>query len=136
MAISVSHSSAMILSLTKTGNHGKMNNIDHLLELFNKKTDDLNKRIDEHFTDAQLEIILDNVINSKITKHLADRINDLLNIKMRQIIDRQISEISELPIIIKHEISKYIHSVDFERNMNFAIMSFFNKRFGIDEMEY
>lgn len=109
-----------------------MRNIDHLLTRVDENFSSEIKRIEDNFTESQLESIVINVINSKIRKYLADKINEILNQKMYLLIDDVIESYNsgeELEIIINHEIKKYLHSGGFSDNLQSAIEDYFDKKF-------
>ncbi len=123
----------------------KLNYVDNVLlnqiiGAAEKTFDSLKEDIDDVITDEKLTAIVQNVLNSKINEYISNKVNLILNEKMYKMVDEAIYKENELPIILKHEVSKLISSRDFlhiiENNLNDWVNKKFSVYLSFKESEY
>lgn len=105
--------------------------VEKIVTVTEEKLKDIQKNIDDCITDENITEIVQNVINSKIEDYIRNKVNLILNEKMYRMVDDAIYAENELPVILKHEVSKLISSRDFLHIVQNSLSDWVNKKFSL-----
>jgi hypothetical protein len=93
-----------------------MNKIDHMLLQSLDDKEAIRKRVEENFTEEQIETIIKNVLDGQINRYLVERTNDIANKKINNIIENELKKLIETEAVLENiqfECKKFIYSNNF-----------------------